>query len=64
MSIDLERHVYVLEEEFRRLLNERVHLRNQVKELQGRGTELLLENRDLKARLSDAVDRGWLLGPP
>jgi hypothetical protein len=64
--------VSISEEDLKRLLQENSHMREQVKELQGRGTELVLENRELKIeaeKLRDAIryhrdqkgdDRCWV----
>jgi len=47
-------HIYMRLHTVRNLLNELVALREHVKRLQTRGTELVEENRDLKRRLSKA----------
>ena len=46
--------IRINEEDQLKLLQELKHLRQQVIELQMRGTALLLENRELKARLQKA----------
>jgi hypothetical protein len=64
--------VHIDEEDLRRLFEENTHMRRQVKELQEKGTELLLANRDLAnavMKLQDAIryhrdqkgdDRCWV----
>jgi hypothetical protein len=44
------------EESLRHLLNDNDHMRKQVTELQNRGTELLMENRELKKEVLKLQD--------
>lgn len=48
--------VSISEQELKRLLEENLHMREQVKELQSRGTEFVIENRELKIEVEKLRD--------
>lgn len=48
--------VSISEEDLQRLLEENRHMREQVKELQGKGTELVMKNRELSAEVEKLRD--------